>query len=198
MRFTDDRYAGERDQFDLAIRLIRHEARTHIISRLTGFSQDRIRKLYATYFRHAGRNSVRRQRGKSPSNVGFFVRNASIQAEASTVAFLFAVFRILRIDEQLETVPVSYPSPVLFGQVLCGAFEAYVALHQRPQITFERAWNLYRALTSRRELLLADCRHCGLLYIQDALALDAARCPPCRLAQRSGVHDRVRQRGAAT
>ena len=36
MRFTDDRYAGERDQFDLAVRLIGHEARTHLISMLTG------------------------------------------------------------------------------------------------------------------------------------------------------------------
>jgi hypothetical protein len=32
MRTTDDRYAGERAQFDLAIRLIRHQARTHIIT----------------------------------------------------------------------------------------------------------------------------------------------------------------------
>ncbi len=185
MRFTDDRYAAEREQFDLAIRLIGHEARTHIISSLTGFSQDRIRKLYTTYFRHAGRNGVRRQRGKSPSSVGFFVRNARIQAEASTVTFLFGLFRIVRIDERLDATPVRHPSPLLFGQLMCSAYEAYLSIHQRPQISFERAWNLYKALTSRREVLLADCRQCGLLYVQDALALDGAECPPCRLDRRS-------------
>ena len=183
MRFTDDRYAGEREQFDLAIRLIGHEARTHIISRLTGFSQDRIRKLYATYFRHAGRTGVRRQRGKSPTAVGFFVRNARVQAEASTVTFLFGLFQILRIDDRLCAAPVPHPSPLRFGQLICGAYEAYLTMHPRPHISFERAWNLYKALTRQGEVLLADCHHCGLLYVQDALALDSAECPPCRLAR---------------
>jgi hypothetical protein len=193
MRFTDDRYAGEREQFDLAIRLIGHEARTHIISRLTGFSQDRIRKLYATYFRHAGRKGVRRQRGKSPSSVGFFVRNSRIQAEASTVAFLFGLFEVVHIDDRLCAAPVRHPSPVLLGQLICGAYEAYLYIHPRPQISFERAWNLYKALTARREVLLADCRRCGLLYVQDALALDSAQCPPCRLSLRTSPGARVRR-----
>ena len=156
MRFTDDRYAGERDQFDLAVRLIGHEARTHLISMFTGFSQDRIRKLYATYFRRGGPAGVRRQRGKSPSNVAFFVRNAGIQAEASTIAYLFGLFRLMQIDQGLETRPVAYPSRLSFGQRLCSAYETYRSLYPEPAISFERAWNLYRALTSRREVLLAD------------------------------------------
>jgi hypothetical protein len=181
MRFTDDRYAGEREQFDLAVRLIGHEARTHIISSLTGFSQDRIRKLYTTYFRQAGRAGIRRQRGKSPSNVAFFVRNARIQAEASTVAYLFGLFRLMQISQGLEAKSVAYPSPLSFGQRLCSAYETYRSLHPQPAISFERAWNLYDALTSRRDVLLADCRLCGHVYVQDALALDRAECPACRL-----------------
>jgi hypothetical protein len=186
MRFTDDRYAGEREQFDLAVRLIGHEARTHIISSLTGFSQDRIRKLYATYFRRGGPAGVRRQRGKSPSNVAFFVRNAGIQAEASTIAYLFGLFRLMQIDQGLETRPVAYPSRLSFGQRLCSAYETYRSLYPEPAISFERTWNLYRALTSRREVLLADCRLCGQVYIQDALALDRAECPACRLERPGG------------
>ena len=50
MRLTDDRYAAERSQFELALRMIRHEARTRTIRECTGLSDDRIRKLYATYF----------------------------------------------------------------------------------------------------------------------------------------------------
>lgn len=198
MRFTDDRYAGEREQFDLAIRLIGHEARTHIISRLTGFSQDRIRKLYATYFRHAGREGIRRQRGKSPSSVDFFVRNAKIQAEASTVAFLFGLFEVVHIDDHLDAAPVRHPSSLLFGQLICGAYEAYRSIHRRPQISFERAWNLYKAMTTRRQVLLADCHRCGLVYVQDALALDGAECPPCRLARRTHSSGQVRRGGPAT
>ena len=52
MRLTDDRYAGERSQFELALRMIGHEARTRTIRECTGLSDDRIRKLYTTYFRN--------------------------------------------------------------------------------------------------------------------------------------------------
>ena len=31
MRLTDDRYSGERSQFELALRMIRHEVRTRTI-----------------------------------------------------------------------------------------------------------------------------------------------------------------------
>ena len=51
MRLTDDRYSGERSQFELALRMIRHEARTRTIRECTGLSDDRIRKFYTTYFR---------------------------------------------------------------------------------------------------------------------------------------------------
>ena len=43
MRLTDDRYANERTQFELALRMIRHEARTRTIRECTGLSDDRIR-----------------------------------------------------------------------------------------------------------------------------------------------------------
>ncbi|HNP64340.1 MAG TPA: hypothetical protein PKH39_10445 [Woeseiaceae bacterium] len=66
MRFTDDRYAGERSQFELALRMIRHEARTRTIRECTGLSDDRIRKLYTTYFQNNGVAGIKRRRGKSP------------------------------------------------------------------------------------------------------------------------------------
>ncbi len=46
MRVTDHRYAAELDKFNLAVRMIRHEARTGTIRACTGFSEDRIRKIY--------------------------------------------------------------------------------------------------------------------------------------------------------
>ena len=54
MRLTDNRYANERSQFELALRMIHHEARTRTIKECTGLSDDRIRKIYTTYFRVPG------------------------------------------------------------------------------------------------------------------------------------------------
>ena len=64
MRATDDRYRGEQAKFDLAMRMIGHEARTGTIRYLTGLNDDRIRKLYTSYFKY-GEEPVRRQRGRS-------------------------------------------------------------------------------------------------------------------------------------
>jgi hypothetical protein len=45
MRISDDRYNRERLSLDLALRFLRHEARTQTIRAWTGLSDDRIRKL---------------------------------------------------------------------------------------------------------------------------------------------------------
>ena len=52
MRATDDRYRGEQAKFELAMRMIGHEARTGTIRYFTGLNDDRIRKLYTTYFKY--------------------------------------------------------------------------------------------------------------------------------------------------
>ena len=51
MRVTDDRYSRDLRRYDLAVRLIRHEARTQTIRQWTGLTDDRIRKLYRSYVR---------------------------------------------------------------------------------------------------------------------------------------------------
>ena len=180
MRCTDNRYSAERQQFDLAVRLIRHEARTHIISQCTGFSQDRIRKLYTSYFRFGGQPSVRRQRGKSPTNIGYLVRNATTQSQSSTLAGLFTLFGLMTVSRTLKTGRRNPDSALSFGQLFCQAYETYLHLHPETDVSFEHAWNLYHALTDRLELVLADCGRCGNIYVQDALALDRGRCPACR------------------
>ncbi len=180
MRATDDRYAGERAQFDLAIRLIRHQARSHIISECTGFSQERIRKLYATYFKHQRGNQVRRKRGKSPSAVDFFFRNGRVQAEASALAGLFFVYGLVRLRPDLTTGPGPVPGGYAKGERFCRAFEVYQTLCAGGQLSFERAWSLQAALEEGDGVLVADCVRCGALYVQDALALDPAACPGCR------------------
>ena len=77
MRITDNRYSAELDKYDLAVRMIRHEARTGTIRACTGFSEDRIRKIYGTYFKPVvGTATIRRHRGKSPRRIQHFTSSA--------------------------------------------------------------------------------------------------------------------------
>jgi hypothetical protein len=182
MRLTDNRYASEKQQFELAIRMIGHEARTRTIRECTGLSDDRIRKVFNTYFRRAGWSEVKRRRGKSPQQINLFVKSPQNQLEATTLVALFCASLLLRIDPA-NRVHTCWPRPdVEYGHRVCRAFETYVLLHPAPALSFEWAWNLLRSIGRNDELYLATCRACRSRYVQDAYALDRRSCPSCEIA----------------
>jgi hypothetical protein len=184
MRLTDDRYAAERSQFELALRMIGHEARTRTIRECTALSDDRIRKLFATYFRGTGCTDIRRRRGKSPRQVGRFVKNAENQLQATVLVTLFCAGLLVRIARDGKVKPC-WPRPdVEFGHRLCRAYETYLLLHEQPDLSFEWAWNLLFSISYNDELYLACCRSCGGRYVQDAYALDYKTCPTCDIVAR--------------
>lgn len=183
MRLTDDRYASERSQFELALRMIHHEARTRTIKDCTGLSDDRIRKLYTTYFRDTGNDKVKRRRGKSPQQLGPFVKPPLNQLEATTLIALFCASLLLRIDAA-NRVHACWPRPdVEYGHRVCRAFETYLLLHPRPRLSFEWAWSLLQNISKNDELILATCAGCRTTYVQDAYALDHKTCPSCEISQ---------------
>lgn len=178
MRSTDDRYRGERRRFELAMRMIGHEARTGTIRHCTGLSEDRIRKLYATYFKHTPHGQVRRHRGKSPRQITPFVANLGRRLEASALASLLVTSGLL-MDPAVEQR--SEPLPLDVGARLCRAFETYRLLIPAPSLSFEWTWNLYRNLVLGDELQLTSCNDCEALYLFDALSLGQQDCPACAL-----------------
>ncbi|MDJ0793134.1 MAG: FlhC family transcriptional regulator [Woeseiaceae bacterium] len=187
MRLTDDRYAGERRQFELALRMIGHEARTRTIRECTGLSDDRIRKLYSTYFRNAGREGIKRRRGKSPRQVQHYVKSPANQLQATTLVALYCAGLLLRVDDD-DSVHCCWPRPdVDFGHRLCRAYETYLVLHEEAQLSFEWAWNLLHCIAWNDELYLAVCDHCDARYVQDAYALDNSTCPVCDIGNSSGT-----------
>ena len=192
MRLTDDRYAAERSQFELALRMIRHEARTRTIRECTGLSDDRIRKLYTTYFRNAGSTDVRRRRGKSPRQVTRFVKTPENQLQATTLVALYCSGLLLRLDGDNRVI-ACWPRPdVEFGHRVCRAYETYLLLHEDATLSFEWAWNLLQSISYNDELYLATCGHCAARYVQDAYAIDHRICPACELEtrqqRRAGAH----------
>src|SRR5690606_11944773 len=177
MHISNDRYFLERERHDLALRMIRHEARTHTIRACTGLSDDRIRGLYRTYASHAPESPVRRRRGKSPRCAAFFLRNVRTQYEASLLASTFAAFGLL---DAAQATPGTLQSARLF----CDAYETHRQLVRGSDISFEHAWFLLQALTRRDALRYERCRRCETRYLREApLALRRA-CPACKLKGR--------------
>jgi hypothetical protein len=176
MRITDDRYTRDRLRFDLALRLIRHQARTHTIRRWTGLSDDRIRKLYRSYVAEAGRRDLRRHRGMSPQQSAFFLRNAEIRREAGSLASLYCILGLFGRDT--ASVPGSMDC-LRFGETLCEAYETFLSLNERPHISFEHACHLFRALEVQTDIGLDHCTGCGSLLVVMRYAERKRACDFC-------------------
>jgi hypothetical protein len=174
MRVSDDRYSRDRLRLDLALRFIQHEARTQTIRHWTGLSDDRIRKLYRSYAPQLGR--IVRPRGKSPQQIGFFLRSPRLQQET---ALLASVCSLLGALPQRPPQPPGLATGVTRGEMLCQAFEAYQALLPAARISFEHMIFLVGTLGRGEELRLAPCCDCGALLVTERVALREVRCGSC-------------------
>ena len=178
MRVSDDRYTRDREKFDLALRLIRHEARTYTIRQWTGLSDDRIRKLYRSYVVQPDARGVLRHRGKSPRQAAFFFRSAELNFQAAQLASLFVMYGLVCGTERgLE--PRYRVGSLESGALLCRAYEAYVELHTPANISFEHAWFLLLALARHDEVGIARCARCGGVRVRDLLARHRLACGNC-------------------
>ena len=190
MRVSDDRYTRDRLRFDLALRMIHHEARTCTIRSWTGLTDDRIRKLYRTYLQQQFANAPKRHRGKSPRQAAYFLRSPAMQFEATTLASLLSMLDL--VSPAPETRSALAAMNLESGELFCRAYESYLSLHSTPRISFEHAGFLLLALRRRDELKLRLCPHCGGMSLVDALALGGAECAAC---ERPAA---VRRRGSVT
>ena len=182
MRVSDDRYTRERERLDLALRFIRHEARTFTIRQWTGLSDDRIRKLYRSYVlesEHAA--TVHRHRGKSPRQPAFFFRNPEVGFQAAQLASLFLVCGLLR-GTALGLESRYRLDSLDSGVLLCQAYEAYAELHSPAIISFEHAWFLLLALARHDEVGIARCTLCGGVRVRDLLGKRKLTCANCDAA----------------
>lgn len=175
MRATDDRYRAEQSKFELALRMIGHEARTGTIRFWTGLSDDRIRKLYTSYFKYAGA-PVKRRRGKSPRQVSPLVQSPLRTLESGVFTNLLLANGLVSTDRP--------PGPRLrhnidFGHRFCECFETYTALVRYPGLSFEWGWNLLISIRRGDELGIGRCYDCGTSYVYDLLTVPRAVCPTC-------------------
>ncbi len=177
MRVTDDRYSRDRQRFDLAVRMIQHEARTCTIRQWTGLSDDRIRKLYRTYVAtHC--SALKRHRGKAPSRVGFFLKNLEIRRHSAALAGLFALLGMLQ-EAARARGPAGTQAALRWGELFCRSYETYLALHGPGRLSFEHASHLLHLLERRGELSPGACPECRGLMICDALRSQRGVCAWC-------------------
>lgn len=190
MRATDNRYKGERNRFELAMRMIRLEARTGTIRYWTNLSDDRIRKLYNSYFKFIDGAPIRRRRGKSPTQIGPLVRSSARSLESGVFVNMLLANGLFSIEDP--------PGPRLKGNVdlghrFCQCFETHRMTVPQPTLSFEWGWNLLRNIRRGDELRLAHCDVCSIAYVYDQLHVPRGDCPAClTLRKVPGRHAPIR------
>lgn len=189
MRATDDRYRGEQGRFDLAMRMIRHEARTGTIRYWTGLSDDRIRKLYTSYFKY-GDGKIRRRRGKSPTQIAPLVEPPLRALESGVLTNLLAVNGLYALND--DATP-RLRNNINLGHRFCECYEMYRALIVAPSLSFEWSWNLLVSIRRGEEIGIRRCEVCRMCYVYDLLARPCANCPICTLfaLRRHAAHESV-------
>ena len=175
MRIFDDRYHRDRRRMELALRFLRHEARTQTIRAWTGLSDDRIRKLYRSYFGET-RRAMPRHRGKSPHQIAYFTRSAPAEETVAlgTSLWLLGVIPVTAVRE-----PPGSEAALARGDLLCTAFEAYRLARCAALISFEHAVFLAAALSRAEQLRLSWCNRCGGLMVSEPCALRVRPCQHC-------------------
>ncbi|HEY0684253.1 MAG TPA: FlhC family transcriptional regulator [Steroidobacter sp.] len=181
MNHKNDSYRHERCRQDLALRMIRHEARTCTIRECTGLTDDRIRRLYRSYAHELSESPVRRRRGKSPRQTTFFIRNTRAQFESSLLASAFAAFGLLHAEQGAKKTPRAHVGAVEYGRLFCDAYETHQQLLDSPTLSFEHAWFLLQLLNRSGDLQAARCRHCDSYYLRNRFNVWRHTCPTCRL-----------------
>ena len=181
MHISNERYFLDRERHDLALRMIRHEARTCTIKSCTGLTDDRIRRLFKTYASHAATAPVRR-RGKSPQQPAYFVRNLTAQYEASLLASTLSSFGLF------EWGSGSLDETMRLGRLFCDAYETHRQLlssaSMHGEISFEHAWFLRQLLSRGGALRKVRCRRCDSQYLRDPVHSAHRTCPVCALKNR--------------
>jgi hypothetical protein len=178
MRITEERYSRDRRQFDLAFRMIGHEARTRTIRRWTGLSDDRIRKLYRSYVATGTGRGAKRHRGKSPTRTTFFLRNQENRRHTAVLAGLFATLGVLR-EPALEQAAGGTPAALSAAELFCQCYETYQAFYRSQRLSFEHGTHLLHVLNRAAELRPGQCPDCRAFIVIDALKTTATVCTWC-------------------
>lgn len=176
MRITDERYLRDLRRLNLAMRLIKYEARTGTVRECTGLGDDRIRRLYHQYLRPAGA-CTDRHRGRAPHVPLRIVASPRGGADAA----IFAGFsgRLGVVDLAPDAKGRYQLLSIGLVEAICDAFDLYRDFVPEGQLSFEQALCVVKALWRRDEIGPGRCEQCGALILVDLLSLYVPRCASC-------------------
>lgn len=155
----------------IALRLLRHRARTQTVRRFTGLSTDRL----STLRYRSGILDDMRLRGPSPYSLFQIMRSRRLRQEAATVACLCVISGALPLEPSRSCMDFDLAT----ADRLCDAYELFIACIPHAQLTIEHAVLLVAALRRNEDLTLVRCPTCCVAQLLDRQGSPRGRCTSC-------------------
>jgi hypothetical protein len=188
MRISDHRYSRDLRKYNLAMRLIHHEARTGTIRDWTGLSRRCIRNLFRSYVHDQVGGGAARHRGPSPYNVEFLLQSSEVRSDIAVLASICCLSDLIPAHPPQNTR--REPPNVLRAELLCSAFEMFRELVPLSTITLEHALLMVATLIQGKELALRTCVNCTALIVID---FHADTRPICDICISAGYRNRSKK-----
>ena len=177
MRVWGSRYSRDLQRYNLALRMIEHEARTQTICAWTGLPADRIVTLYECYVSEHGQRHIVRHRGPPPQRLILLLRPVRMRSEAAAMAGLCRLLEVIPA-EAVSNARRELPG-LARGERLCRAFEIYRSLVPDSGLTFDHVVLLITAVAEGRDLRLSQCVGCGGAIVTDMNGASRRSCVYC-------------------
>lgn len=176
MRVWGQRYNRDLQRYNLALRMIAHEARTRTICEWTGLPDDRIRHLYQSYVHDANR-LVARRRGPAPQSLTYFFESARSRSEAAALTGLCYMLEVL--PPKATGNPRRELPSLWRGEKLCDAYEMYLTLVPETPMTLEHVVLLVMTVSKGEEFEVTHCATCGGVIVLDRGSVRRGSCAHC-------------------
>ena len=157
-------------RYQLAQRLIAHQARTQTITALTNLSRHQLAQLR----QRSCTPETTRHRGPSPRSLVRFTHSARARGEGAALAAFCRAYRVLPARALRRNALT-----LEFGERLCATYEAYRTCFPQAEITIDELLSLVLGLAENREVGLGYCPLCGGTVLVDRLAHHGPTCIHC-------------------
>ena len=174
MRISEQRFERDLRRYELAHRMIAHEARRGTIVRWTGLSRHRVALLLKEF----NRPDKNRYRGPSPCTASFFCKTVAHESESAAFAYVAMQTNVI---ESPGEPPALGLAALARAERLVNAFELYREVVPQTRFSLEHAMLLVSELSTQALLFLDSCEQCEGLWVRERVGRPQHLCPFCRV-----------------
>lgn len=169
-------------RYQLALRLMAHQARTGTISAMTSLSRHQQEALR----RRWGITEDTRRRGPSPTALGRFTHSPRARSEGAALAVFCRIYGLLPLGSRTAFSRRKMLT-LDFGERLCDTYESYRACFPWVKLKIEELLSFAIGILANDVIGLGRCTSCSGTVLIDRLASRRPTCAHCQSAAELGA-----------